>query len=159
LHGFAESRLEGDAEQADDVVLLTFAEAIRHIGKYNARKGALRAWVYGIARRVLYGELRKRRARKTVPLSARLPIESIADRPMEGDLSSETAARVDAQRLVRRLSSTLSAIEMDVLTLHLGDELPLKEIAQIVGRSERAVDSLLHRARRKARERLGEHDV
>jgi DNA-directed RNA polymerase specialized sigma24 family protein len=43
---------------------------------------------------------------------------------------------------------------MEVLVLQCVDELSVKDISHVVRRSERAVHSLLYRARQKARERL-----
>ncbi len=48
----------------------------------------------------------------------------------------------------------LSEAEMEALTLHYAHDFSEREISRIVGRSERAVHSLLHRAKQKARERL-----
>jgi DNA-directed RNA polymerase specialized sigma24 family protein len=45
-----------------------------------------------------------------------------------------------------------------VLVLSSIEELSVKEIGRVVGRSERAVHSLLHRAKAKARERLADHE-
>ncbi len=43
--------------------------------------------------------------------------------------------------------------------LHTAVELSAGEIAHVVGRSERAVESLLHRAKQKARQWLVSHDT
>jgi RNA polymerase sigma factor (sigma-70 family) len=71
---------------------------------------------------------------------------------------SDLSSRVEAQRRVQMLANALSPAEMEVLVLHFVDEFSVKEIARIVGRSRRAVDSLLYRAKGKARERLARDD-
>jgi DNA-directed RNA polymerase specialized sigma24 family protein len=73
-------------------------------------------------------------------------------------VAASAAARVDAERLVVELRSALSDLEFDILTLNSIDQLSAREIGLAVGRSERAVHSLLHRARTKARERLIRHE-
>ncbi|UCC67039.1 MAG: sigma-70 region 4 domain-containing protein, partial [Armatimonadota bacterium] len=56
------------------------------------------------------------------------------------------------------VNKALSDAEMEVLVLHCIEGFSTGEIAGVVGRSPRAVNSLLHRARKKARERLVELD-
>ncbi|MHC4480945.1 MAG: sigma factor-like helix-turn-helix DNA-binding protein [Planctomycetota bacterium] len=53
-----------------------------------------------------------------------------------------------------RLREALSPSELEVLLLFSVERLSESEIAQVVRRSERAVHSLLQRAREKAREAL-----
>ncbi len=62
--------------------------------------------------------------------------------------------RLEARRKVAALRSLLSEAEMEVLVLSCVEELSAREIGQVIGRSERAVHSILHRAKAKARERL-----
>jgi RNA polymerase sigma-70 factor (ECF subfamily) len=155
LHLFAARRLRGDPELAEDVMVATLADAVRNIGSYNPRKAVFSAWLFGIARRHVTAELRRQSRRKSVPASARISIEALPEQHATGDVAEDTAARMEAKRQVATLREHLSEIEMEVLVLHCVDQLSLREIAQVVRRSERAIKSLLHRARRKARERLG----
>ena len=154
LHGFASSRLGGDRGLADDIVVQTLAAAVQGIARFNPHRSTLSAWVYGIARRQIQGELRRQRRRKSVPASAQVPLEDVPEAASEGDTAADVAARLDAQREVAELARSLSDVEMEALSLHYVHELSEKEIAQIVGRSGRAVHSILHRAKEKARERL-----
>jgi RNA polymerase sigma-70 factor (ECF subfamily) len=154
LHAYASARLGGDGALADDIVVQTLAAAAQGIGRFNPRRATLSAWVYGIARRQLVGELRRQRRRKSVPLSAQVPLDDVSEAASADDPATEVAARLDAQREVAALAAALSEAEMEALTLYYGHDFSEREIARIMGRSERAVHSLLHRARQKARERL-----
>ena len=158
LHGFAATRLMDDGELADNVTVQTLAEAVRNIGRFDARRSSLGAWLYGIARRKIHGERRKLRRRKSLPASALTSIEELAEIGSGEDVAGGVAARLDARRKVAELERVLSEAEMEVLALHCVDGFSVREIGQIVGRSVRAADSLLHRARKKARERLVELD-
>jgi RNA polymerase sigma-70 factor (ECF subfamily) len=89
---------------------------------------------------------------------AQVPLEEVSEQADGQDMASHLAARIDAQRKVAALASILSDSEMEVLILQSVDELSLKEIGQVMGRSERAVHSLLCRARQKARERLAQDE-
>ena len=153
VHRFAMARL-GDEQAAEDVVVETMAEVARDIRRFDSRKGSLAAWVLGIARRRVQMEIRRQKRRKAVPATLQVPMGSVAEVSDGDDLASSTAARLDAQRKVAELSSLLSEMEMEVLVLSCVEKLSAREIGQVIGRSQRAVHSILHRARTKARERL-----
>ena len=154
LHRYLAARL-GDDDLAEELMVQTLADGVRHITRFSPRISTLRAWLFGIARRHLRTELRLRARRKSVPPSMQVPVEAIAEQAGPQDLATEAASRVQAQRQVAVLSAALSDIEMEVLTLRYGHDLSVREVGQIVGRSEKAVESLLIRAKQKARERLG----
>jgi len=154
LHGFAASRLGGDEELAEEIAVESLAAAVTTIGRFNPRKSTLRGWLYGIARRLIHIELRKQSRRKSVPAWARVPIEELPELSDGDDMAASVTARLDAQRQISDLACILLDTEMEVLTLHYVEQLSLPEIGRIMGRSRRAIDSLLTRARQKARERL-----
>ena len=154
LHRFAASRLPEDTQLAEDMVVQTLAKAVRNIDRFDGRRATLAAWLYGIARWQIREEIRRGKRRKSVPQAAVVPIDQVAEEDDDHDLAAEAAARLDARRQVRELAGVLSEREMEVLVLQCVDELSVKDISHVVRRSERAVHSLLHRARQKARERL-----
>ena len=158
LNGFAASRLAGDRDLAEDVMVETLTDAVQNIRRFNPRRSTLSAWVYGIARRKIGLERRRQRRRKSVPAGAQVSLESASAVAGEHDVAGGSAARVDAERKAARLAELLTDMEMEVLVLHCVDEFSVREIAGTVGRSERAVDSLLHRARQKARDGLERDD-
>jgi RNA polymerase sigma-70 factor (ECF subfamily) len=154
LLAFAAARFPEDSQLAEDVMVQSLANAARRIGQFNPGRATFGAWLYGIARRQIRDELRRQKRMKSVPAAAQSPIDEAVDLSDGQDVAASVAARVDAQRLVGDLASALSDIEFEVLTLNCIDKLSAREIGRVVGRSERAVHSLLHRARVKARERL-----
>jgi RNA polymerase sigma factor (sigma-70 family) len=115
-------------------------------------------WLYGVARRQIHNELRRQRRLKSVPAAAQTPLTNAVELSDGRDVADEVAARLQAQRAVAVLSEVLSDVELEVLVLSSIDELSIREIGLVVGRSERAVHSLLHRARTKARERLADDE-
>lgn len=158
IHWFAATLLLGDTETAKDVVVETMADAARRIGRFDPRKSSLLTWLYGIARRCVQMEMRRQKRRKSIPPWAQVSMDAIAEFADGDDLAGDTSARLDAQRKVGELGRSLSETEMELLTLSCVEELSVKEIGQIVGRSEQAVNSVLYRAKRKARDRLGADD-
>lgn len=158
LHRFAAARLGWDAALAEDVAIATIADAVRNIRRFNPRRATLAAWLYGIARRHIIRETRRRKHRRSVPESAEVPLEAVSGLPMENDAVARAPSRLDAQRRAAEVEAILSPLEYEVLVLQCIDQLSAREIGQVTGRSERAIHSLLHRARTKARERLVRDD-
>jgi RNA polymerase sigma factor (sigma-70 family) len=158
VHRFAVTRLRGEVQLAEDLVVETMAEAVRDIRRFDPQRSALSAWVYGIARRRVLQELRRQQRRKSVPPWAQVPMESVGEASDGGGLEASALSRLEAQREVAALSTLLAPMEMEALTLSCVEELSAREIGQVLGRSERAVHSILHRARTKARERLARDD-
>jgi RNA polymerase sigma-70 factor (ECF subfamily) len=142
----------GDVQLAEDMVIDTLVGVARDIGRFNPRRSMLAAWVYGIARRRIWAELRRRKRMKSVPASAQVSLEALGEVAEQHDLVTETSARVDAQRRIAEIAKCLSETEMEVLVLSCVDELSAREVGQVVRRSEGAVRVILHRARKKARE-------
>jgi RNA polymerase sigma factor (sigma-70 family) len=154
LHRFAAARLGWDGQLAEDVAIQALADAIRNIRQFNARKSTLTAWLYGVVRRQIIRELRRLGRQKSVPAAAQVPFGGLDEEAMEADPAARLAAQLDARRQVGEVAVLLTDTEFEVLVLSAVDELSAREIGRVVGRSERAIHSLLHRARTKARERL-----
>ena len=158
LYWFILAQLPGEVETAQDLLVETLADAVRDIRRFEARRSPLSAWLHGIARRRVQMELHQRNRRKSIPLARQVPIDAVRESSDGEDLAARTASRLDAQRTIAELAQALSNLEMATLVLSYVEEFSVREIGQIIGRSERAVDSILHRAKRKARERLGNYD-
>jgi RNA polymerase sigma-70 factor (ECF subfamily) len=158
IQKFAVQRLLDDSASAEDIVIQTFVEASCNIEHFAPDRATFSAWLFGIARRKIVDELRRRGRRKSMPSSAQVPLDSVAEQAMPEDMAAVSVARLEARRQVARLKSCLSDVEMEVLALRCVHQMSLKDIASVVGRTERAIDSLLRRAKQKARERLGKSD-
>jgi RNA polymerase sigma-70 factor (ECF subfamily) len=154
---FALTRL-GDVGSAEDTVIETMADAVRDVRRFNPRRSSLAPWLFGIARRRVHLEIRRLRRRKSAPESAQVSVESVLDVTDGRDMAASAVDRLDARRKVAELRGLLSDREMAVLVLSCVEELSAREIGQVIGRSERAVHSILHRAKTKARERLLGHE-
>jgi RNA polymerase sigma-70 factor (ECF subfamily) len=157
LYRFAAARLPGDGQAAEEVMIYALADAVRNILRFDPRRSSFTTWLFGIARRKLHDAVRQARRLRALPPAAQLPLEHLAEMSDGRDLAEDTAARLQAQRQAAAVAAFLSQLEFEVLALHCLEGLSAREIAHTVGRSERAVHSILHRARQKARERLA-HD-
>ncbi len=158
LFAYAAARFPGDQESAKDLMIQSLAQAASNIRSFDPRKSSLTTWLYGITRQRIWYELRQRGRRKSIPVSAQSPLDLLAETPDSRDMADDVLKRLHARRQIARLASVLSSVEFEVLVLNCLDNFSARQIGQIVGRSERAVHSLLHRARMKARERLAQDE-
>lgn len=133
------------AQTAEDVAAETFLVAFDRRGTFDADRGDLRVWLFGIATN-LVARHRRKEARHYRAL-ARVPVPSAA----EGH-ESRVVASVTAQRLLPRLAPALSRLakgERDVLLLIALGQLGYEEVAAALGISPGTVGSRLSRARKK----------
>lgn len=133
---------------AEDVVAETFLVAYERRDRYDASRGEMLPWLYGIATNLLR---RHRRVEVRALRALAADAEAVHD--------ERAAERVDAQRTVRRLAAVLAALprrQRDVLLLHAVAELEYAEIAAALGIPLGSVRSALHRARTKVRAALQE---
>lgn len=123
-------------EEAEDVVAAIFVDAFRH---WHRCKGDPRLWLLGIARRKVADSLRKKRNHWTI---------------REGDATADALGdfvqRAQAERAAA-LVARLPQDERDALLMQALEEMPIEEIASVLGRSVKATNSLLGRARTRAR--------
>ncbi|RMI47349.1 RNA polymerase sigma factor [Actinomadura harenae] len=137
-------------EPADDVAAETFLTAFRRRADYDPVRGEVRAWLFGIATR-LVGEHRRVEERRYRTLARVAP-----GRPEEGP-EERVADAVDAQLAQPRLAAalrTLSRKERDALLLAAFTDLTRDDIAVALGIPVGTVGSRLNRARGRLRAAL-----
>jgi RNA polymerase sigma-70 factor (ECF subfamily) len=133
-----------DRAAAEDVAAAAFERAYRRRGRYDARKGSARAWLFGIARNAALDELRRRKR----VAAASLPIPSAEPDP------GEAAELADQKQAVRIALGKLGARERELIALKYHAELSNAEIAEVIGVSVTNAGTLVHRAMTKLRETL-----
>ena len=144
LYRFVYFRTQGNHQATQDIVHDTFLEAVRSLSNYRARNGSLQAWLCGIARNRLRTVQRSQRTEmkalhalaKTTPDNAKPPDPEPLD--MKMSINAALAA------LPERYS--------DVLVRKYVHCQSVREIADSTGQTEKAVESLLSRARAAFRE-------
>jgi RNA polymerase sigma factor (sigma-70 family) len=139
-------RVTGEDDAAADCVQEVWLRVWRGITKL--RDGArLRAWLFGIARRVVMDRLRAKYA------DARLVSVDAADMPELAAASSDPGDDEDID-LVQDELARMPLVERDVLVLFYLKELTLGEMADVLGVPVGTVKSRLFRARGMLRERM-----
>ena len=136
LHGYA-ARINGP-DRADDLVQETLLRVWQHASNYRANRGKPTTWLYRVAHNQCIDALRRDR-RANTPLAAE-PVAAEAEDPPP--IAAALRSLPESQRSV-------------VLLKHVNG-FSNRQVADIIGSTERAVESLLARARRTLRTRLSE---
>lgn len=147
---FIARRVEGP-EDAADLTAEVFLAAIHASANYRGDAAAPRAWLYGIARRVVAGHHRS----TTRALRAQRRID--ARELLDDDAVDRIVARIDSQRAARAVYSSLATLperQRAVVELVAVDELSLTEAAAALGISAVNARVLYHRARRRLADSL-----
>jgi RNA polymerase sigma-70 factor, ECF subfamily len=143
LHRYCASRVGQSA--AEDVVAETFLRAHEMRGAFDAERGTVQAWLFGIAiHRRRRDEVRGLRALARTGVDP-LVEEGHADRAID---------RADATRLSRVVAAAMAKLpqrQRDVLLLYAVAQLEYGEIATTLGIPLGTVQSALFRARVKIR--------
>lgn len=140
LLAYVRCRVAGDAVRTDEVVQETWLVAVRRIGRFDPGRGSFEAWLVGIAQNVLRNERRR---------MARQRAEVATDAADVAELASESV-RPDEAIVRARVSLTfasLSSSHRAVLRAKYAERRSVDAIASAIGRSPKAVESLLSRAR------------
>lgn len=136
---------------ADDVMSETFLVAFERRDSYDLAVADARPWLLGIATRLM-----RKHAR----------VEAVAWKGMSADLAAQIApdfidragARIDAERLTRRLAKALRRLsdgDRDTLLLYAWGDLDYAAIASAMQVPIGTVRSRLNRARRQLRRAAG----
>ena len=146
LYGFVFRLVRGDSQTAADVFQDTWLDAISRIGQFDPKRGELRSWLFGIARRRVALHWRQRLARSGTA-RAEIPIEALDGAVVPDDVIEhlEQTAVVQASLLA------LPPERRRVLVDKYVEELSVSQIAARTGKSPKAVESLLSRAREQFR--------
>jgi RNA polymerase sigma factor (sigma-70 family) len=134
-----------DRAAAEDVTAAAFERAYRKQRTYDPRRGAERAWLFGIARNAALDELRKRKRHAAL---AAEPADTASAAP-------EDALEAAFNRAALRSAlATLSARDREVVALKFHAGLDNSELAAVLGVSASNAGTLLHRAMTKLREAI-----
>jgi RNA polymerase sigma-70 factor (ECF subfamily) len=135
---------------AEELVQKTVFDAVRGCGSYDPSRGSPEEWIFGIARNNIRLETRKRASRPTVNGDISSYLEAIDTRP----LPNEVLERKETSVIVRSALSRLESKEQAILRAKYIEGLPARDIAQRMSITEKAVHSLLYRARTSLRQEL-----
>lgn len=152
-------RLSGSRSDAEDLTQEAFFRAYRSFSDYDGTK-PFENWIFRIVTRLFLDLLRHRR-RRVVAVSFDTPLngapggEAVRFEVPDESLSPEAALldRTLSEDLERALAS-LSPEQRLLITLADIEQLPYKDIAEILGRPVGTIRSRLHRAHKALRHKI-----
>jgi RNA polymerase sigma-70 factor, ECF subfamily len=142
----------GEATAADDVTAQIFEQVLRHLPKYQPRRGLFAAWLFRIARNAVYDYLRQQRRHP------RLSLESLEDRAGDQPEPEQQVEQKLRQAQLLSLIATLSEREQEIIALKFGAGLANRQIADLMKLSESNVGVILYRTLGKLRGLLREEE-
>lgn len=145
------------ADEVADLVSDTFAAALQATSRYEPMLPSALPWLFGIERRVLARQRRRRHGSKRL-------IEKIGGSipRFNGTEEDDIANAIDAARTAHALQAALDRLsdsERDVLELVAYDGLTPREVAVVLDVTPNAARLRLSRARRNMRQMLEEPSV
>lgn len=143
-------RLAGDREAAEAITQEVFVRAIESIDSYEPRKGTLLNWLRGICRRAIARQLRTSHPGRlrAVPVSSCPDGRVCCSEPVDPNpRPDEQMMLADEQLLTGAALTSLPYRWEQVLRWKYCHDLPVAEIGTRLGVSEKAVESILSRAR------------
>jgi RNA polymerase sigma-70 factor (ECF subfamily) len=144
IYGYVNYRLAPRADLVEDVVQDVFLAALASLASFQGTS-SLRTWLLGIARHKVEDHYR-RRLRAAEPLdehAAELP----ADTPLPDEALDRDRAREKAQYVLQQLEEGYRL----VLLWRYWDHRSVRDIADATGKTEKAVERMLARARARFR--------
>ena len=141
-------RVIGDAAQAEDLTGEVFLRLLQALRTGRAPRDNLEGWLYRVAHNLAMDLFRHQKKGPAVPLVEEL----VAQDGQPSELVEDGQARQQLRARIRRLTSD----QQRVILLRFAEELPLAEVARLMGKSEGAIKTLQHRAVSRLRKLLQE---
>ena len=150
---FARSIVHND-EAALDVLQAVWLTAFRELRRLD-EPAALRSWLYRVTRGHAVDFVRRDVARASVERVLAEDVEEVAPRSEEPRFNAEDAAAL------HRSLGTLDVRHREVLVLHFLEDMPVDQVAAVVGCPPGTVKSRIYHAKRALKEALGRqgHDI
>lgn len=131
------------AAEADDVTGRVFEAALRGFGTYDAAKGPVQGWLFGIARNAVIDWARGRGRRGEV---------SLDDAPEPAGLDPKLADAMERKEEKAMLLEAVAGLDersRDIIALKFNSGLNNREIAAMTGLGESNVGIIIYRAVKK----------
>jgi RNA polymerase sigma-70 factor (ECF subfamily) len=135
---------------AEELLQKTVFDAVRGRTSYDPSKGSPEQWIHGIARNNIRLQIRKRASRPSINGDISRYFNTMDTKP----LPDEVLEREEMTEIVRSALSKLESKEKAALEARYIEELSVTEIARQMNTTEKAIYSLLYRAKISLRREL-----
>ena len=154
IFAFVLHLLGGDRQGVDEVHQEIWMAALASIDSFDPKRGVFRGWLFGVARRQVALAYRRRRGKHA---QTDHPAEHLdaADSQTTAILPDDVLELVERDQAVRAALAELGPDSRAVLLGKYIDGRTVDELAGRLGRTPKAIESLLSRARGRMRSLLG----
>lgn len=126
----------GDRDMCEDLVSEVFTRFLNAIHQRKAPHSNLRGWLFSVAANVVSDYFRRRY--RSLPLDD----EMLSQTPQPAEIAEQTVMSEELRRAINNLTHD----QQQVLALRFGQNLPIQEVARILGKTEGAIKQLQARA-------------
>jgi RNA polymerase sigma-70 factor, ECF subfamily len=130
----------GDRCEAEDMAQQVFLKALKSIASFKWQDVPFSSWLYRIAHNQAVDHLRRKTRRPTSELDDAILPDDPEESPQE-----RLEAGVSMEQLAKA-THRLTTAQREVISLRFTSEMPVAEVARLMGRSEGAVKALQHSA-------------
>lgn len=127
-----------DLQTAEDLTSEVFIRFLHAIQQKNAPQNTIRGWLFGAASLILKEHYRKKKRAQLTELD-----DAIADEWIE---PTEKLEAQESKKALRRAIEDLTEDQQQVLALRFGYEMPVRDVAETMNKSEGSVKMLQVRA-------------
>jgi RNA polymerase sigma-70 factor (ECF subfamily) len=153
---FVQLQLGCGREAAEEVVQMSFVRCVKSIRSFDPARGRLYAWLKAVSRNEAHTLLPRAQVQRETTLGTSPETScEILEKLDETPLPEEILARQETQWLVQEAMLELPRRHREVLVLKYMENRRVAEIAERLGQSEKAIESLLTRSRQAFREAFG----
>jgi RNA polymerase sigma-70 factor (ECF subfamily) len=149
-------RFTNNREDAEDITQEVFVEVYRSIRGFRGNS-KLSTWIYRIAVAKSLDFLRKKKRKKRFGFVKNVFSGEQLKEDLKASVSSSPEANAENQDRIKILNEALETLpenQRTAFTLSKYDELSYQEIAEILGTTIPAVESLIHRAKNNLKKKL-----
>ena len=147
-------RTTGNREDAEDLTQQLFLNLYKSASRYRP-ESSFKTFIYRIASNLAVSFSRKQKLRRSLSLEQ---LSETGFEPVAGRPGADPAREYERKELGRRYREALLRLPAEwrtALELRVGRELSYKEVAEAMGKSVSAVESIIFRARERLAEEMG----
>lgn len=133
---------------SEDLTSQLFEKVMTQISSYESRKGNFEVWLFTIARNVLNDYFR---SQKKYPWTS---LDSVLEMIAEEANPEQVICQAEETKMLLRMIKTLKEKERNIIAYKFGADLKNKEIAKLLGISEKNVSVILCRTLKKLKLKL-----
>ncbi|MGD9315973.1 MAG: sigma-70 family RNA polymerase sigma factor [Anaerolineae bacterium] len=139
-------RYLGNAHLAEDLTSEVFLKLLQALGTSRAPRDQLKGWLYRVAHNLAMDWFRQQAKGEALPLNEELVSDGIS-------LATMVEEHEDQHRL-RQAVRQLTPSQQQVILLRFGEGLKIKQVGQLMGKSEGSIKLIQYRAVKRLRKIL-----